>query len=222
MAHKRFRIRYKRLIIFIVCVLIFVFFLLELFSIRITNIYVNGNYYLSDQEIIEMGNLQNYPRALFVFSNSLESGIGKNQYVSSVHVNKKGFTKIYIDVVENRPLFYDEKSNKTILKDGSSVSELFNIPTLVNSVDSSIYDSFLNQLSLIDFVVFNNISEIEYSPNEVDNELFLFTMNDGNYIYANLDKFVNINKYFDMIVNFNNHKGILYLDSGEYFKILDN
>ena len=75
---------------------------------------------------------------------------------------------------------------------------------------------------MINYDVFNNISEIEYTPNSVDSKLFLFTMNDGNYIYVNLDRFESVNKYFDMIVNFNNHKGILYLDSGEYFKILEN
>ena len=82
--------------------------------------------------------------------------------------------------------------------------------------------SILSYLSKIDYSVYNCISEIEYSPNSVDNKLFLFTMNDGNYIYVNLDRFESVNKYFDMITNFNNHKGILYLDSGEYFKILDN
>ena len=80
----------------------------------------------------------------------------------------------------------------------------------------------MSQLSKIDINVFDIISEIQYVPNSVDNKLFLFTMNDGNYIYVNLEKFESVNKYFDMVVNFNNHKGILYLDSGEYFKILDN
>ena len=47
-------------------------------------------------------------------------------------------------------------------------------------------------------------------------------MNDGNYVYINLDKFESINRYSEMVTMFDNHKGILYLDSGEYFKILDN
>ena len=43
-------------------------------------------------------------------------------------------------------------------------------------------------------------------------------MNDGNYVYLTLKKFDNINKYVDMIKSFDNKKGILHLDSGEYFK----
>ena len=176
---------------------------------------------MSDQDIIEIANLQNYPRAFFVFSNSLEKKLSDNSFISKVNVHKK-FTKIYISVVENRPLFYDNVNNKTVLMDGTVVSEIYNVPILENSVNSDIYSSFLNQLSLLNSDVYSNISEISYVPNDVDNSLFLLSMNDGNYIYVNLDKFSSVNKYFDMVVNFNNHKGILYLDSGEYFKILDN
>ena len=65
------------------------------------------------------------------------------------------------------------------------------------------------------------MSEIEYSPNEVDEERFFILMNDGNYVYLTLDKFLAINKYIDMVKSFDNKKGILYLDSGEYFDIFD-
>ncbi len=216
------KIKYKNLIIFILIIVFIVLLLLKLLSLRISNIYISGNSFLSEQTIIELAKIQNYPSAILTTSNSIESNIKKSNYVSSVNVKKKGFSKVYISVVENRPLFYDEKNSNTILMDGSSTSDSFNIPTLVNSVDSSIYTEFLSQLSLIDLLVYDNISEIEYTPNEVDKKLFLFSMNDGNYVYIDLDRFEDLNRYFDMVINFNNHKGILYLDSGEYFKILDN
>ena len=216
------KIRYKRLLLFLLFVLIVLFLTLKVLSLRISNIYIRGNVYLSEQEIIEYGKLSNYPRSVLTYSKVVESNIKKNDYIKDVKVSKKWFTKIYITVTENRPLFYDQVSNKTVLMDGKTVSSKFNVPSLVNSVDGSVYSTFLSQLALINLDVFNNISEIEYSPNSVDNKLFLFSMNDGNYIYVNLDKFDSINKYFDMVVNFNNHKGILYLDSGEYFKILEN
>lgn len=216
------KIRYKRLIILFV-ILAFIFLIcFKLFTFRITNIFIDGNLYLSDQDIIESANLSNYPRAIFTFSNSIKSDIVKNKFVKSVDVHKKGLTRVYISVVENKPLLFDQVSNKTILSDGTSVDEKFNVPVLVNNIDSSIYEAFLEQFSLIDVDVFNSISEVEYTPNSVDDKLFLFSMNDGNYISVNLDKFSSVNKYFDMVVNFNNHRGILYLDSGEYFKILEN
>ena len=216
------KIRYKRLVLFLLIVFVLVLILLKFLTLRITNIYVDGNVYFSDQEIIEMAKLSNYPSSFFTFSNRVKSNISKNQLIESAKVSKKSFTKIYINVVENRPLFYDQVNNKTVLKDGSTVDKKYNIPSLSNTVSNDVYNEFLSQFSMINYDVFNNISEIEYTPNSVDSKLFLFTMNDGNYIYVNLDRFESVNKYFDMIVNFNNHKGILYLDSGEYFKILEN
>lgn len=216
------KIRYKRLVLFLLIVFVLVLILLKFLTLRITNIYVDGNVYFSDQEIIEMAKLSNYPSSFFTFSNRVKSNISKNQLIESAKVSKKSFTKIYINVVENRPLFYDQVNNKTVLKDGSTVDKKYNVPSLSNTVSNDVYNEFLSQFSMINYDVFNNISEIEYTPNSVDSKLFLFTMNDGNYIYVNLDRFESVNKYFDMIVNFNNHKGILYLDSGEYFKILEN
>ena len=46
-------------------------------------------------------------------------------------------------------------------------------------------------------------------------------MSDGNYVYLTLEKFEVIDNYVDIIKTFNNKKGILYLDSGEYFKIME-
>jgi cell division septal protein FtsQ len=73
----------------------------------------------------------------------------------------------------------------------------------------------------IDTDIINRISEIKYDPNNVDEERFLLTMNDGNYVYLTLSHFDKINSYVDIIKNFENQKGILYLDSGEYFKVYD-
>ena len=44
-------------------------------------------------------------------------------------------------------------------------------------------------------------------------------MNDGNQVYLTLNKFTKIDNYLDIIKEFDNKKGILYLDSGEYFEV---
>ena len=73
---------------------------------------------------------------------------------------------------------------------------------------------------IVDLDVLERISEIKYDPNDVDSERFLLFMNDGNYVYLTLDRFNNVNSYIDIIKKFGSKKGILYLDSGEYFKVL--
>ena len=44
-------------------------------------------------------------------------------------------------------------------------------------------------------------------------------MNDNNLVYININKMNNLNKYVDIVKKLNNKKGILYLDSGNYFEI---
>ena len=46
----------------------------------------------------------------------------------------------------------------------------------------------------------------------VDNERFLFTMNDGNKVYINVANLEKMNKY-QSVVSKTNQIGILYLDS---------
>ena len=222
MKGKKFKIRYKRLFLFLIILSIIVFMVLYFINLRIKNIYVSGNYYFSDQDIIEFSKIQNYPRTLFNNSFDIKRRLSSNVYIESAKVKKEFLTKVYIEVVENRPLFYSELKKKVVLKDGTMVDDYFNVPLLTSDVSKDVYDEFLRKLSLIDLAVFDNISEIAYTPRDVDKELFLFTMNDGNYISVNLNRFDSVNRYYDMVTKFNNHKGILYLDSGEYFKILDN
>ena len=221
MIQKKCKIRYKRLFIFLLFILLLGLLLFWFFNIRISNIYVTGNYYLTEQEVIEMGKLENYPRAFFSFSNLIESRISSSEFISSVSVKKKGFRHVYITVNENRPLFLNS-NNETVFLDGSTSSRSFDVPYLNGVISDNIKTKFLNGLNSIDNSVYSSISEISYTPSSVDSELFLFTMVDGNFIYVNINKFSNVNQYFDMVSNFRNHKGILYLDSGEYFKILDN
>ena len=219
---KRVRIRKKRVLILLVIITILILIVLSFLKIRISNIYVSGNDFFNDQYILECAKIDDYPKTFFNSSISIKKRLESDIYISRANVYKKGLKEVHIEVVENRPLYYDSISNYTVLMDKQYSTKIFNVPILINKVDESVYDKFISKLSEVNASVLSFISEIKYSPNDVDKELFVFTMNDGNYVSVNLNKFSSVNRYFDMVVNFNNHKGILYLDSGEYFKILEN
>ena len=76
----------------------------------------------------------------------------------------------------------------------------------------------MKKLNTIDTNVFSKISEISYAPNSYDKDLFIFLMNDGNYVYITTSKLSNINKYESILVNLDGKKGIIYLDSGNHFE----
>ena len=212
------KIKYKNVFKFLLFVKLIVFVIKFILNSNITNIYISGNNYLKDQEIIEIAKLEDYPSIFRTFNFSVKKRLLANDMIISAKVHKKG-TKIYIEVVENRPILYDSNISKLIMldktkKDGSAVT-----PYLVNYVPDTIYDKFIDGLTKVKVDVLNRISDIEYNPNSVDTERFYLTMTDGNYIYITLNNFTKINNYIEMIKQFQGKKGILYLDAGEYFEI---
>ena len=187
----------------------------------IRNIYIYHNTILSDQEIIDLAGLQNYPSIFSMTSREIEKKLEKNIYIKNATIKKKKLKEIHIEIEENYVLFYDSTKNVSVLKDGSQSKEISDGPYLVNYITDTLYDEFISKMQLIDRTIINRVSEIKYDPNSVDEERFLFTMNDGNYVYLTLTSFKKINNYVDILKNFENQKGILYLDSGEYFQVLE-
>ena len=92
---------------------------------------------------------------------------------------------------------------------------------MVNYVPDTVYEKFKERFRVIEEEIIKRISEIKYDQN-IDEERFLLTMNDGNLVYINLKKMESLNNYVSIIKNFENKKGILRLDSGEYFTILED
>lgn len=218
---KKRRLKYKNIFLFLGIVGLFGLGIFLIFQVSITNIYITNTRYLTDQEIIEYAGLSDYPKIASTLSISLKNKLKQHPLIKNVKITKKMFTNIYLDITENRPLFYDSNQNKTILLDGSTYDQQFNVPYLINYIPDTIYPNFYKNMMLVYPEVLDRISEIKYDPNDVDDERFLLLMNDGNYVYVTISKFTSINNYLDIVKKFGNKKGILYLDSGEYFKILE-
>lgn len=218
---KKRKIRYDRILIFLVIVIFIVISFTFLFNLKISNIYILNNSFLTDQEIIEMAGISDYPETLKNLSVQIEDRLKNNIYIKEAKVYKKGLTKVYIDVVENKPLFYYESSKKTVLTDGRETDEEFVVPTVINYITDNYYDAFINEMANIDENILKRISEIQFSPNDVDDNRFLLTMTDGNYVYVNISTFNKLNKYISIIGELPNKNGILYLDYGNNFEIIE-
>lgn len=216
--------RLKRGIVFILFLLLFtsiyaavVYFII---GTKINNIYIYGNTYLSDQEIIELANLQDYPNYYTTSTSSIEKKLEKQELIKDVVVKKKFFKQIHIHVYEHKVLF--KMDDKYILEDKSEIilsNDIYNVPILINYVPNTKMDSFISKLNEVSDDVLVKISEIKYDPTELDEDRFLLYMNDDNYVYITLTKLDLINKYNETLEQLEGKKGILYLDSGNYFKI---
>lgn len=219
---KKIKIKYNRVFILILIVLTIIVLLNYLFNLKITNIYIIGNdFVFNDQEIIDIALLNEYPKTLTVSSSKIEHNLEDNIYIKNAKVTKKLLTQVYITVEENYPLFFYKTDNKTVLLDGSKVDKATIAPTVINYIPNLKYQSFVEKMGLLDNNILERISEIKYDPSDYDDERFLLYMKDGNYVYINLYKFSNLNKYIEIVKNFGNKKGIVYLDSGNYFEIIE-
>lgn len=219
---KKIKIKYTRVFIFLTVLLVFILMLTFVINLKITNIVVIGDYnILKEQEIIDIASISNYPKTFTVPSSKIKKNLEDNIYIKSVKVKKKYLTQVYITVEENYPLFFYKTDNKTVLLDGSKVEKIFSVPTVINYIPNLKYQSFIEKMGLLEHNILERISEIKYDPSDYDDERFLLYMKDGNYVYINLYKFSNLNKYIEIVKNFGNKRGIVYLDSGNYFEIIE-
>lgn len=208
----------KILILFLIIYLL-ITCIYKLVTMPIKNIYVIGNTYIKDKYIIEIAGLEEYPPFFLTTSRNIYKKIKNDNLILNVKVKKTPFS-IYLYIEENIPLFYNKITDKLVLKDGTSIDEIYNAPTLNNYIPDTIYNEFIEKMGNVEIDVLKRISEIEYKPNDVDTERFYLLMNDGNIVYLTLDDFLKINNYIETLKTLNGSKGILYWDSGNYFELI--
>lgn len=216
---KKRKINVKKIIILVLFICLFYLLFCLAKKIPLKNIYIIGNSILSDKEIIELANISDYPPYIEISKREITSKLKKNAYIKEVKIEKKFFNKIYIYITENKVLCMHD--DKIILESGDEVYNNYNItqvPILLSDI-SSVYENFVNKMSLVDNSILTKISEITYVPNEVDQERFTFKMNDGNMVYITLSKITKINRYNSIYSEMEGKNGIIYLDSGDYIEL---
>jgi len=210
-------------ILILLLLLVIIFFLVSFFmKVKIKNIYVYGNHNISEQQIIELAKLENYPSFLSTSTSNIRKKLKKNSYIQDVVVKKSLIATIKIYVTEYDFLFIKENENKVVVdfnEELDIMSDLKGVPTLVNYVPDTIYKSFVEEMKKVKKDTKSRISQIEYTPNDYDTKRFLLYMNDGNLVYLTISRFNLINKYDEIYPTLGGKKGILYLDSGNHFEI---
>lgn len=219
---KKTKLKLIPILLFLLLIVI-VFFLVSFFmNAKIKNIYIYDNNLLSEQEIIEMANIQNYPSFLKTSSTKIKKSLQEHPYIKGVKVKKSLIATISIYITEYNLLFIKESDGKIVVDNNKEItapSKVKGVPTLVNFVPDMVYSDFIDEMKNVNLGVKDKISQIEYAPNEYDDERFLLYMNDGNSVYVTITRFNLINKYNEIYPTLGGKKGILYLDSGNHFEI---
>ena len=218
---KKKKISYRKVVIALLVFLCLSLFAVYAVRMPVKNIYIIGNKILSDKKVISISELGDYPTYLNTYFMDIKSKLLENDYVKSVKIKRKFPNTLYIELEEYKPIAIFE--DKVILSSSKMVNndlEIDYLPYLVNSV-KEVYDDFVIGFSKIDDDVLLKISQIEYSPNDVDKKRFILYMVDSNYVYVTLTRIEKVNKYNSIISELDGKKGIIYLDSGDYVEIKD-
>ncbi len=219
---KKTKIKFIPILLLIILLVIGYFLVSFFMNVKIKNIFVKGNKLLSDQEIIELANIEDYPSFIKTTTNSIEKKIKKNQIIKDVKVTKSLIATVTIEVTEYDFLFTREDNNAVVVDVNKELlldKEIVGVPILVNYVPDTVYDKFVSEMKKVNVKVKDKISSIEYKPNDYDKQRFLLYMNDGNEVYVTITRFNLINKYNEIYPTLEGRKGILYLDSGNHFEI---
>ena len=216
---KRKRLKIKSVLIFLLFILFLIGIAYALTLIKVRTYYVYNNTYLTDAEVLKELKLDKNSSFVTINTYYEKSLIKKSKFIKDVKIKRTLDLEIKVDIKEYKILFYDLKSKKTVIENGEAIDYLdTNSPVLVNSIDDKdVYKNLVKKMNKINNNVLSTISEISYSPNGIDKERFLLSMNDGNYVYVTLTKLSKINDYKKIIDSVENKKGILYLDYGNYF-----
>ena len=222
---KKKKLRLLPFLIFIIVIAIIVFLCLIILDTKIKNIIITGNNVLKDDDIITLAGLADYPSYYKTLNVNIEKKLKKNLLIKDIKIKRSFYHIIEIDIDEYQILYKKEDNGKYFLENKNEITLENNIPymvpKLINEIPDNKIDSFIKYFKRIDLNIREKISEIRYEPNEYDKDRFLLYMDDGNSVYFTITKFGRLNYYNDVLPQLEGRKGILYLDSGNHFQIME-
>lgn len=223
---KKKRLKLIPFLLFVIVIAGIIFLIDILLDTSIENIVIKGNKIVTDQQIIDEAGLSNYPSFYKTTSYSIKKSLEKNSFIKEVKIKRSFYHVLTIEVSEHKVLLKKETTGKLVLENMNEVTtdqEIpYTVPRLVNDVPKNKYSELLKNLLKVKNNVRISISEFYYDPNEFDKDRFLLYMDDGNSVYLTLTKFRMINYYNEVLPQLDGKKGILYLDSGNHFQIMES
>lgn len=212
------RLRVGRLFLLLIIILAISFACVKFIDIPIRSIIITGNENLSDQEVIEIAKLEDYPSYFSTFSLTLKNKLEDNFYIEEAKV-RKGILSIKINIKEEKILYIEKSTGKKYTKNGSlKDGKIVCAPFLINEVPKNKQKDFIKAMNKLNKNILCQLSEIKYDPNDIDDDRYYVFMNDGNSVYLTVNKFKKLNKYNTILENVGKQNGTLYLDYGDYFE----
>ncbi|WP_410988081.1 cell division protein FtsQ/DivIB [Bacillus cereus] len=198
----------------VICILITVILLVCILflnrSAKISNISVKGNETVSQSEIIGLSNLSSKDNYWNLHKEDIKESIKKNKKIKEVNVLKKFPNQVVIDVKEYKTIAYKVKNNYyyPILENGTMLDEVINnqdkenVPVIkqFRSNDEYLLEKLISELKTLPIEIQNKISEIHFSPTDVENSQIILYTTDGFTVSALITDFSRKMKFYPSII----------------------
>ena len=127
------------------------------FNLPIKNIVIKGNNIITDDEILEVSNLNNAKYMFKVNSRNIKKRIETLSIINDVTINKSLSGKLELTITEKKVLYYSVLDKSYILEDGTAMDNLdiVGVPLLVNYIPSDIKTTLIKKMNNINY---DNIS----------------------------------------------------------------
>lgn len=172
---------------------------------HIYRITATGNVYLKDSDIIKMSGLSVDSRYLLTVPKLVEKKIKENKLIEDCKVSLKDGRLVEINVREKKIIGYlpENGLNVLILEDNERIPVnkenmyLINAAPLIEGFSEEETILLEKQLSLCDYKIINEISEIHYYP-DLKYQYVELIMRDGNYVFTSPYGLSILNHFYDI------------------------
>lgn len=207
-------------IFFGLIILIVLFFISDCSNVY--HISVDGNIYLSDEDIIKLAGISEDSKYLLVSTTLKERNLTNSDFIEEAKVEKLDDRIIKITVSEVKQVGYisENSLNYILLIDGTKVLISDNnvymttkIP-YIEGYSNEQLETILRGFKLIDADTINEISEIHRYPFSYDENMMEVIMRDGNFCFVSWTGLEMLDKYYSIVSGLDSSLGnvCIYLD----------
>lgn len=197
---------------------------------HIKHIKVQGNQFLSTEEVIDLSELTTTTNIWTVDWTSAEKAIEQHQVIHSADVIRKLPWTVNIQLKEYGHIGYIKQNEKyyPILENGEIVqsinqSTIGDAPLLSNFTNEKYLSNMSKELHQLPDSIVDLISEISWQPTEKNKNKIILYMNDGYLVDGTIKEFSEKMKAYPSIVAQlePGEEGIIHIGVGSYFEKTD-
>ena len=206
---RRLKKKIKRFLVLVIIGLLIMFFFSPLS--RVQTITVTGEHFLSESDVIDASGVQPDSVHALTYPYFIKKQLAKMPMVASCKVNRGFFQGIHIEIQERSVIAYELSGDQLrIIDDNGQVTqvdirfltEIQQLPRLINFSDIAIFDEFCKQLIAVPASVRSLMSDIVFDPVEpYDTQRVKINMSDGKIVYVRIEDMAGELKYYQEVLS---------------------